>query len=278
MQSSAEVFDPLSGAWTSLPPMASRRMQPTACGVGKRIYVCGGYGGELTHDEPLETVERYDPALNQWEIAPKMAAKRYNATSASVGPLLFVFGGATDKTEPLKTVERFDARENTQKWEGMPVMKEKREGAGSAISREGHPIVCGGHNGVKCLSSVERLLPGGNKTWLEGGREGTWQALPDMLSPRFGLACCVALHNDRKGKVFVFGGHSGLERLASGECLCNKETTGEYWESVPKQKNKEIDGKEMDARAGAAVAILKDDPYHMNKKFGKNEGDGDDSP
>lgn len=251
----AAVFDPLhhpQNAWTALPPMSNRRTNACATAVGKRIYVCGGFGGDQSSDFPLDSAERYDPHLHQWETMPSMQSKRFNAASACMGPLLFIFGGSADRSDALKTVERFDARDGKCTWESMPSMSSKRMGAAATIFTEkgnSMPFVFGGHDGIACLDSVESLKPTG-RPWLDGGKDGVWQAVPKMSMPRYCLAACVG-KQDTKPKVFVFGGHNGCERVNDVECI---EEGASEWEPVP--KNRKDEGRRMEIRASAAMAAL----------------------
>lgn len=245
----ATTYDPKTGEWMPIPHMSNRRTNACVTAVGKRIYVCGGFGGSLAADAPLDSAERFDPQLNQWEAIPNMTAKRFSAASACMGPLLFMFGGSTDKPDPLKSVERFDAREGKCTWEPMPSMNDKRQGSAAAILN-GIPFLCGGHNGVCCLDTAEYLSPTG-RPWMDGGTAGTWKAAPTMLSPRYCAIGCVAVLNPSKAKVMVFGGHDGLERVATAECV---DMDGD-WEFLP--KNPPLGGGvKMTARSGAAIAAM----------------------
>lgn len=256
--SSAAVFDPQMAEWTPIPNMSNRRTNHCATAVGKRIYICGGFGGDHGADVPLDSAERYDPALNEWEVIAPMSAKRFNAASVCSGPLLFIFGGATDKPEPLRTVECFDARDNGVDWRSFPEMTEKRQGHGATII-QGMPIVCGGHDGATCLSSVEYLSPTG-RAWLDGGRDGQWQESASMSIPRYGLVACCAMGPDRGIKVFVFGGHNGSDRVKTVECRGwdLDSAASQAWENVPKVEKAE--GKRMDVRSGSAYAVLEVSP------------------
>lgn len=244
MLNTAAVYDPADCQWGQIPDMLHCRAQASATAVGKRIYVCGGWGGSGRNSAPLETVERFDPAENMWEALPSMSAKRFNLAAACVGPFLFVFGGNTDKPEPLKSAERFDARE-TKDWQSLPNMLERRQGAAAAVLY-GLPHVCGGHDGQWCLSSVERfqLDP-------KGSAGGSWKAMPNMNTVRYAGMACTCVHNDRRTKIFVFGGHNGIERTCDVECF---GTDDQEWELVPKNPNAHV--QRMEIRAGAAVACM----------------------
>merc|ERR1719240_351306 len=128
-------------------------------------------------------------------------------------------------------------------------MTERRQGAAAVIMKN-MPWVCGGHDGVSCLRTVECLEPAG-RAWLEGGKDGKWKACPMMITPRYCLSACVAAHGggtNPKAKVFCFGGHDGVERLGTGECGDDGD-----WESVPKNPPREGQAR-LEPRAGAALA------------------------
>lgn len=238
------VFDPDEGEWAPLPLMSTRRAQPCVTAVGRRIYVCGGYGGTHGKDGPLDSCERFDPEEQVWEAMPKMSAKRFNAASTVIGPTLYMLGGATDKPEPLKSVERFDAKE-VMKWEKLPDMSERRQGHGAAVLK-GFVYVCGGHDGSECLDSVERFFPD------EKGRPtGEWKAAASMSMPRYMAACCTVLHSDQRPKVVVFGGHNGTERVRTLECC---QFDAKEWQPIPKDER--VAGRRMEVRAGAALGAM----------------------
>jgi len=243
----AAVFDPLhhpQNAWKALPPMSNRRTNACATAVGKRIYICGGFGGDQSSDFPLDSAERYDPHLHQWETMPSMQSKRFNAASACMGPLLFIFGGSADRSDALKTVERFDARDGKCTWESMPSMSSKRMGAAATIFTEkgnSMPFVFGGHDGIACLDSVESLKPTG-RPWLDGGKDGLWQAVPKMSMPRYCLAACVG-KQDTKPKVLssvaimdvsVLTISSALKKvpLNGSQCQKTERMKEDGWRSV----------------------------------------------
>jgi len=209
---SAECFDPSTGEWEALRLMSVARSHACAAPVGKRPYVCGGYG----IDRCLSSAERYDPETKEWEVLPNMLSPRHDAASASIGPHLYVFGGADGGSEPLNTAERFDAKEGT--WQEIPPMFMRRLGA-AAASLTGCLYVISGHNGVEAVNTAERFVPYQNK----------WEALPRTKKARYSGAAAMALSNDRRQKVFVFGGHDGINRIGHGEAY---EPETETWTEV----------------------------------------------
>lgn len=180
--------------------MSVGRSHACAAPVGKRLYICAGYGA----DRCLNSAERYNPETQEWEALPDMLDKRYDAGCAAVGQYLYVFGGADGGAEPLRSGERFDAKEG--KWEPMRAMLQRRQGAASQ-ELYGLIYVLGGHNGVESINTVERFNPA----------NGKWEALCKMRQRRYGGTAQISISNDRRPKVFVFGGHDGLVRLSHGE-------------------------------------------------------------
>ena len=82
MTSSVERFD---GAWTTVPPMNHRRCLCTTAVVVEKLYVCGGEDGNGPN-----TLERFDPAHDTWELLRQTLHRRMHATVAVLrGPTVF---------------------------------------------------------------------------------------------------------------------------------------------------------------------------------------------
>merc|ERR1712216_303368 len=198
-------------------------------------------GGDGARDGALAGCERYDPADNTWEAMPNMREKRFNAAATCVGPHFFVFGGSTDRPAPLDKVERIDARDPTS-WEKLPSVTTPRQGAASAVLKQ-LPYVLGGHDGQFPLKSAERLNV--------DGKNAGWEEIIPMHSRRFCTMACTALSNDRRIKIFVFGGHDGEQRVETVEVY---DIDAGEWEPVPKHQQSTC--HRMETRAGAAVGAL----------------------
>lgn len=55
-----ERYDPLSGVWTVVKPMLTRRCRLGVATLNGKMYVCGGYDGSTF----LQSVEVYDPVTD----------------------------------------------------------------------------------------------------------------------------------------------------------------------------------------------------------------------
>ena len=58
--------------------------------VHEYLYVIGGYGPD---GQPLASVERYNPYMNEWSKLFPMNSARACASAACIGNNIFVFGG-----------------------------------------------------------------------------------------------------------------------------------------------------------------------------------------
>jgi kelch-like protein 20 len=157
--SSVEIYDPLASAnneWKIVAPMNKRR-----CGVGvailnQQIYAVGGHDGQSY----LNSVERYDPNLNQWsiDVAPTSSCR----TSVGIAVLegyLYAIGGQ-DGVSCLNYVERYDA--NLNKWTRVASMCSRRLGV--AVAALGNYLYAiGGSDGQMPLATAERYDPKTNR-------------------------------------------------------------------------------------------------------------------
>ena len=94
--SSAERFD---GAWTTVPPMTHRRALSSTAAIAEKLYVCGVEDGSV-----YNTVERFDPALDTWELLRPPLHHRVDATVAVLRDRLYWLGGMGDDNTALNSV------------------------------------------------------------------------------------------------------------------------------------------------------------------------------
>jgi large repetitive protein len=188
----AAVFDPSTGSWTPLPPMAVARGGAAAKMVDGKIYVVGGMDAD---GASLASVEVFDPATSGWTSAPPMTTRRDNPGSAVLDGDLYVFGGRTRNADgttvdgALSTVEMFDPGTGT--WvERTPMPTGRRTVVVGTLG--GRAQVMGGEGGgAAAFSQNEEYDPVTN----------SWRTLRPMLTGRHGAAAGTI-----GGSVYVAGG------------------------------------------------------------------------
>ena len=82
--SSVERYDPAANAWEAVAPMATARVALGVAVFEGKLYAVGGMsediedeaGEEEEVETPANTVERFDPASNAWEVVAPMATGR----------------------------------------------------------------------------------------------------------------------------------------------------------------------------------------------------------
>ena len=128
----AELWDPATGAWSDLPPMAEERGgSPAACVLPcGRVAVVGGQGtrphlpapGCFNTLRPRNDCEAFDPAAQTWQPLPPMTHGRSGPGMAQVAGGLVAVGGARggggDSGQHCAPDELFD--EASGRWFELP--------------------------------------------------------------------------------------------------------------------------------------------------------------
>lgn len=227
-----------SGAWQTGAAMPTARQEVAVAAVGAKVYVIGGFGSTA---DPVDTVEVYDPAVDQWRAVAPLPIAIHHAAAAVVEGRIFVVGGYTGGRvtwTPLGTVFEYEPAQNT--WRGRAQMPTPR--GGLAVAAVGHRIFALGGSADKAINthevydvSADRWAPANpmptardhlaavgveGKVWAIGGRESflgtqypnveiydpatdSWRTGVPLPSGRGGLG--AAAMGD---KVFVFGGEA----------------------------------------------------------------------
>jgi hypothetical protein len=88
--STMERYDVLSGQWSTVTAMSTRRHNFSACAVMGEVYVTGG---EDEDNSPLPSVEKYSPPSNTWSVVSSLPEPRSDHAQVAVGSTLYVLGG-----------------------------------------------------------------------------------------------------------------------------------------------------------------------------------------
>jgi Tol biopolymer transport system component len=126
-----EVYDPNNDTWdTTIPSLNEKRGYAGVAVVKGKIYVIGG----LSLDVPgyiKNTVEEYDPTLNQWTLKAPIPTKRWSLGAAVFNDKIYAIGGDTASSNwshPSAIVEVYDPDANS--WSPMPNISSTRAAFG----------------------------------------------------------------------------------------------------------------------------------------------------
>lgn len=193
---SAEIFDPKTGAWRSAAGMRSPRALHTATPLRDgRILVVGG---SINRNGSLGS-ELYDPTSDRWVPAGTIAGRvGHSATLLGDGSVLMA--GGSDGRQPgyLASTQIYHPASNT--WTDGPALRSARSQQTATLLHDGRVVVVGGTGG---LSSTELYDPAAMR-WTDG---------PDLGVGRV-LHSAVLLPD---GRVVVAGGSSASGIAATSE-------------------------------------------------------------
>lgn len=156
----AEIYDPQTNTWTaaaSLPrPRYDHRGQLLADGT---VLLIGGAGCTTSEGEAGGTLDRYDPALNTWELVGcSRAARRFHPTGLSSAAaavvtlpdsqLLIIGSGRIDRFDPAGSIGRALAP--------IPAEFTSRRAHAATLLPDGSLLLCGGND------QTNEYLPNGS--------------------------------------------------------------------------------------------------------------------
>ena len=178
-----------------------------------RIY---SLGGGLGADGSNSTrCERYDGALDTWQVIAPMNSAVADAAAACDGSRILVFGGFT-ATGAARTanVALYDIAANAWSDTAAPDMPVALSGARAVVGADGRWYVLGGASGPVGSESVQ------DSVWVLEADLSAWSPGPPMAEPRQWFA--AALGSDHH--IYVIGGDNdtggttGVEKLETIPC------------------------------------------------------------
>ena len=177
--------------WSAKTSMPTARTWISAAVQGGRLYVFGG----LSSTTKLNTVERYDPALNAWEARAAMPTARYGSAAVSLNGLIYVIGGVNASNQISAIVEVYDPAQDA--WSAAAAMPTARCRLAAVAGPDGKIYALGGSTSSTLdltgySAVVEAYDPGTN----------TWSVAAPLNTPRVGLAAAVS-----GGRIYAFGGY-----------------------------------------------------------------------
>ncbi len=225
--------------WRKLSPVPTPRTEVGAALMGGRIFVMGGFAADGT---TVPTVEAYNIATDRWSARSAMPLAVNHPMAASTEDAIYLVGGHTAEGPPTDRAFAFA----NGRWRELPPMPEPRAAGGAAVvdgllyvvggvALEGHGtrtlvfdieanrwsvgaglIAPRDHLGVAAVEGSVYAVGGrtvaftGNLGASESYDPGVdvWTALPEMPTPRGGIAAAaaggliVALGGEEEGGTF----------------------------------------------------------------------------
>jgi hypothetical protein len=197
---SSELFDAVSGTWTTTAALAEARFGHTANFLvdGTVLAVGGSSGRDTTPTESgaLASAERFDPRTATWTATGSLATGRakHTATTLLDGTVLATpLGG-------LGSAERYALDGGS--WLATGNMSRIRFAHTATLLADGTVLVAGGY-GDQDLAAAELYEP----------VAGTWSEVLSMLAIRTGHTATLLAD----GRVLVAGGTGGRAGAPSAE-------------------------------------------------------------
>jgi hypothetical protein len=184
----ADVFDPKTGAWTSVGPMVHPRSQHgDALLDDGQVLLVGGSSPEGTRDD----AELFDPKSGSFLPTGSLAEPRLAfATARAAGGRVVVAGGFVQDGLYTAGAEAFDPAKGA--WSSLGKLPVGRAGASAATLPNGAVVVLGGYDDLHYYRDA-------NAVFVEAG---AFAPLPDMKSYRGDFTATSLVD----GRVLVAGG------------------------------------------------------------------------
>jgi hypothetical protein len=202
-QSSSQLFNPISFAWTAGPSMTSGRFAHSAVLLTSgKVLVVGG-ADQRDPERLIDTAEIFDPSAGRWLSAGSIGTprKQFTLTALADGGALVTGGLAADGWTVLSTTMLYNPDKN--QWSPGPDLASARTAHAAAVLADGRVLVTGGADQSGRLASSEMFNSSAN----------SWSATGALSTARSNhLAISL-----RSGRILAIGGSGRSDALASTE-------------------------------------------------------------
>jgi hypothetical protein len=200
-QSSAEVFDPATGAFSAVGSMVAGRGFHTLTRLfNNKVLVVGGYSGFAA----LNSAELYDSVSHTFTATGSMSQARmyHTATLMPFGNVLVT--GGTDLSSTLSSNESFTSTATSGNFSSAGSLTVPRQNHSATMLLNGKLLVTGGQNSAgTALAAAEITAVSGSGL--------TFTALPAMPSARSGHVSATLAN----GTILIAGGRAAGAALQS---------------------------------------------------------------
>jgi hypothetical protein len=157
------VYDPSADAWTEARPAPTARSSATGGVIDGQLYVVGGRRRGAEGLQNLGTLERYDPAADEWTELRPLPQPSGGLAGAALNGRLYCFGGeyfGANGGGVYKQTWAYDPAADT--WTERPPMPTPRHGLAAAALND-RIFAMGGNTapavGAATTDAVEVLAP-----------------------------------------------------------------------------------------------------------------------
>jgi N-acetylneuraminic acid mutarotase len=185
-------YDPAQDSWTGKTAMPAGSERASACVTTfeDKLYLLGG-----ARNGSLADASAYDPASDSWEELPDLPEPREHCAAGAIDGKIIIAGGRAAGIGGFQpNTWAYDPI--ARSYELRAPLLTARGGVAGAVL-DGKLYIFGGEGNAADPSGVFRQVEAYDPA------TDTWEALPDMLSPRHGLA--AATSGDR---IYLPGGAS----------------------------------------------------------------------
>jgi N-acetylneuraminic acid mutarotase len=189
--SSAELYDPAAGGWSSAGSLSTARIEHTATLLPNGLVLV--VGGQDGNNNIFASAELYNPSSNSWSATGSLASARTNHTATLLQSGLVLVAGGTNASGTLSSAELYNPATGT--WSPAAAMSAPRANQTAVLLQNGMVLAAGGFFNNASLATADLYNPSTN----------TWSAVGSMSTGRLGHTATL-LPN---GSVLVAGG-SGL--------------------------------------------------------------------
>ena len=254
----AEYYIPSTDSWGAIQTKFEYNEQFTS------LFVLDGdtalYALTNTETVPENTIYRYHPDKNTWEISGDCALSRWGACGVTDGQFIYIMGGTMNETNEINgttKVEKFSP--SGMKWEEVAAMNEPRHAAFGA-AMDGKIYIAGGLHKSGQICSVLKTCEVYNPSTDE------WQLIPSLNAPRHSasmVSCKGALHVVGGLKDQVKSRELSVEILDSDANEWRKKTT------IPVNDEEQSGGVEKEIHYKACSATINIQGYTEEASVGK---------
>jgi len=153
-----DIFDFANYEWNEMESMYENRHQAAGIGMLGKFYVTGGIDA---NNNPLATMEIYDPSSRLWTLGPNMSNPLSGHCVVRFMDSFIVIGGsvleASAENEGVETSDIFLFNITTNVWSNIGNLGTPRTGHGCSINEKEEIIVTGGISSNRSLKTAEKI-------------------------------------------------------------------------------------------------------------------------